>query len=82
MGYQGARAQSPELAEKPSRRGETREGEGVSEGTAGDGLASATPSTSEEEKKQKSFEHAEVTGYTKDWRNYHCKTWHLEPTVR
>lgn len=20
--------------------------------------------------------------FNKDWRNYHCKTWHLEPTVR
>lgn len=20
--------------------------------------------------------------FTKDWRNYSCKTWHLEPTVR
>ncbi|XP_017781272.1 PREDICTED: uncharacterized protein KIAA1109 isoform X3 [Nicrophorus vespilloides] len=24
----------------------------------------------------------EVDIFTKDWRNYHCKTWHLEPTVR
>ncbi|XP_054257192.1 bridge-like lipid transfer protein family member 1 [Macrosteles quadrilineatus] len=81
MGYPGARAQSPELAERQSRRSESRE-VGTSEGAAGDGRATPTPGPSDEEKKQKSFEHAEVTGYTKDWRDYHCKTWHLEPTVR
>ncbi|XP_049857041.1 transmembrane protein KIAA1109 homolog isoform X4 [Schistocerca gregaria] len=37
-------------------------------------------SFSEEERKRKAFDPAEM--FTKDWRNYHCKTWHLEPTVR
>ncbi|XP_063234537.1 bridge-like lipid transfer protein family member 1 isoform X2 [Bacillus rossius redtenbacheri] len=35
---------------------------------------------SEDERKRKAFDPAEI--FTKDWRNYHCKTWHLEPTVR
>ncbi|PSN42909.1 Uncharacterized protein C0J52_12033, partial [Blattella germanica] len=36
--------------------------------------------TSDEDRKRKAFDPAEM--FTKDWRNYHCKTWHLEPTVR
>nr|CAD7459089.1 unnamed protein product [Timema tahoe] len=34
----------------------------------------------DEDRKRKAFDPAEM--FTKDWRNYHCKTWHLEPTVR
>nr|CAD7257561.1 unnamed protein product [Timema shepardi] len=37
-------------------------------------------SATEEDRKRKAFDPAEM--FTKDWRNYHCKTWHLEPTVR
>lgn len=37
-------------------------------------------SPSETEPKRKGFDPADV--FTKDWRNYHCNTWHLEPTVR
>jgi len=42
--------------------------------------AGASGATSDEEKKRKTFDPAEM--FTKDWRTYHCKTWHLEPTVR
>lgn len=35
---------------------------------------------SEEDKKSKKSFDSEV--FSKDWRTYHCKTWHLEPTVR
>lgn len=31
----------------------------------------------EDEKKKKTFD-----PFTKDWRTYNCKMWHLEPTVR
>lgn len=34
----------------------------------------------EDEKKNKSFDPGEI--FTKDWRTYNCKMWHLEPTVR
>ncbi|KAL0269606.1 UNVERIFIED_CONTAM: hypothetical protein PYX00_007281 [Menopon gallinae] len=34
----------------------------------------------EEDKKSKKSFDAEM--FSKDWRTYHCKTWHLEPTVR
>jgi len=64
----GGRGPSPEPSERRQARNESG-GEGTS---AGD-----TP-----EERRKSFEHGEVTGHTKDWRNYSCKTWHLEPTVR
>ncbi|XP_034234984.1 transmembrane protein KIAA1109 isoform X3 [Thrips palmi] len=36
--------------------------------------------SSDGEPKRKGFDPADV--FTKDWRNYHCNTWHLEPTVR
>jgi Fragile site-associated protein C-terminus. len=62
----GNRAQSPD----PERH--NRESSGAA------GLTSA--STSDEEKRRIAFDPAEM--FTKDWRNYHCKTWHLEPTVR
>ena len=35
---------------------------------------------SEDDRKRKQFDPAEM--FTKDWRSYKCKTWHLEPTVR
>lgn len=41
---------------------------------------SSIPVTSEDEKKRKQFDPAEM--FIKDWRSYRCKTWHLEPTVR
>lgn len=25
---------------------------------------------------------SEIEAYLKDWRNFECQTWHLEPTVR
>ncbi|GLG98161.1 Uncharacterized protein GBIM_04764 [Gryllus bimaculatus] len=39
-----------------------------------------TSATSDDEKKRKTFDPGEM--FTKDWRSYQCKTWHLEPTVR
>lgn len=75
-----ARAQSPELTEKRGpRSGGDSGGEGPSGSAACDGNMSGL---SEDDKKRKTFEHGEVTGHNKDWRNFHCKTWHLEPTVR
>jgi hypothetical protein len=62
----GVRAQSPD-PEKHSR-----ESCAVAPGN--------NVSTSDEEKRRIAFDPAEM--FTKDWRNYHCKTWHLEPTVR
>lgn len=41
---------------------------------------SATSSMTEDERKRKQFDPAEM--FIKDWRSYRCKTWHLEPTVR
>ncbi|XP_069702783.1 bridge-like lipid transfer protein family member 1 isoform X3 [Periplaneta americana] len=66
----GARAVSPD---PDSRRG--RDASGSASGGMG-----ASGATSDEERKRKAFDPAEM--FTKDWRNYHCKTWHLEPTVR
>lgn len=65
----GPRAQSPD----PERHNR----EGSSGNTGSIGISAAT---SDEEKKRKAFDPAEM--FTKDWRTYHCKTWHLEPTVR
>ena len=62
----GARAQSPD----PEKH--NRESSAVATGT--------NVSASDEEKRRIAFDPAEM--FTKDWRNYHCKTWHLEPTVR
>lgn len=77
-----ARAQSPELTEKRGARSGGDSGSG-GEGTSGNAACDASISgLSEDDKKRKSFEHGEVTGHNKDWRNFHCKTWHLEPTVR
>ncbi|KAK5638052.1 hypothetical protein RI129_012347 [Pyrocoelia pectoralis] len=39
---------------------------------------SSKASVSSESQTKKSFDDI----FTKDWRNYNCKTWHLEPTVR
>lgn len=36
-------------------------------------------STSEQSQQKKTLE---VDIFAKDWRDYNCKTWHLEPTVR
>lgn len=38
------------------------------------------PSSSEQLQQQKKS--VDVDIFTKDWRDYNCKTWHLEPTVR
>jgi hypothetical protein len=65
----GPRANSPD----PERHNR----EGFSSNSSTVGISGAT---SDEEKKRKAFDPAEM--FTKDWRNYHCKTWHLEPTVR
>ncbi|XP_031358006.1 transmembrane protein KIAA1109 isoform X3 [Photinus pyralis] len=45
-----------------------------------EGAKSSKPSISSaaESQAKKSFDDI----FTKDWRNYNCKTWHLEPTVR
>lgn len=37
------------------------------------------PSTSQQLQQKKSVD---VDIFSKDWRDYNCKTWHLEPTVR
>ncbi|XP_048267008.1 transmembrane protein KIAA1109 homolog isoform X2 [Bombus terrestris] len=64
----GARAHSPDPQEKKG-------------GTSNTGSTSATTTfTSEDEKKRKQFDPAEM--FIKDWRSYRCKTWHVEPTVR
>jgi hypothetical protein len=48
--------------------------------SANTGAVSINGATSDDEKKRKAFDPVEM--FTKDWRNYRCKTWHLEPTVR
>ncbi|KAF4529363.1 hypothetical protein B566_EDAN016812 [Ephemera danica] len=40
--------------------------------------AQEVPDTKKQQRK--AFDPAEM--FLKDWRNFHCKTWHLEPTVR
>lgn len=54
-------------------------GEGGGGSAAGEGRPDTPGSAAEQ---RFSLDHGEVTGHSKDWRNYHCKTWHLEPTVR
>ncbi|KAL0113128.1 hypothetical protein PUN28_012379 [Cardiocondyla obscurior] len=61
----GARAHSPETQERKN---------------VNTGNMSSVSVTSEDEKKRKQFDPAEM--FIKDWRSYRCKTWHLEPTVR
>lgn len=63
----GVRAHSPDPQE---RKG----------GTVSTASTSGATITSEDEKKRKQFDPAEM--FIKDWRSYRCKTWHLEPTVR
>jgi hypothetical protein len=65
----GARAHSPD----PERCSKDSS-------SANTGASGVSGATSDEEKKRKAFDPVEM--FTKDWRNYHCKTWHLEPTVR
>ncbi|EZA51340.1 hypothetical protein X777_10025 [Ooceraea biroi] len=69
MQNMSARAHSPDPQEKKS----------ASAG-AGANVSSVSSVTSEDEKKRKQFDPAEM--FIKDWRSYRCKTWHLEPTVR
>ncbi|OAD56139.1 hypothetical protein WN48_04013 [Eufriesea mexicana] len=64
----GARAHSPDPQEK----------KGGSTSTSG--TSATTVINSEDEKKRKQFDPAEM--FIKDWRSYRCKTWHVEPTVR
>lgn len=33
-----------------------------------------------DDRKKRVFDPADM--FTKDWRDFNCKTWHLEPTVR
>lgn len=40
--------------------------------------SSSSTSSEQSQTSKKSFDDI----FTKDWRNYNCKTWHLEPTVR
>ncbi|XP_011301889.1 uncharacterized protein KIAA1109 isoform X7 [Fopius arisanus] len=63
----GGRANSPESQDKRS-------------GASGPSNPSTTPAMSEDERRRKQFDPAEM--FIKDWRSYRCKTWHLEPTVR
>lgn len=65
MQNMGARAHSPESQERKNTNTIN---------------ISSIPVTSEDEKKRKQFDPAEM--FIKDWRSYRCKTWHLEPTVR
>lgn len=67
MQNMGARAHSPDSQERKN----------INAGTAN---MSSISVTSEDEKKRKQFDPAEM--FIKDWRSYRCKTWHLEPTVR
>jgi len=67
MQNMGARAHSPDPQERKN----------INTGTIN---ISSVSVTSEDEKKRKQFDPAEM--FIKDWRSYRCKTWHLEPTVR
>lgn len=42
--------------------------------------AAGTSNATEDDKKKKNFDPEDM--FSKDWRHYRCKTWHLEPTVR
>jgi len=68
MQNMGARAHSPDPQERKN----------INTGTIN--ISSISSVTSEDEKKRKQFDPAEM--FIKDWRSYRCKTWHLEPTVR
>lgn len=69
-------------------------GAGRSQSPDASNLSSASTSKSDTETSQNpkktletSLLHAKggtvrINTYDKDWRVYHCKTWHLEPTVR
>nr|XP_018906485.1 PREDICTED: uncharacterized protein KIAA1109 isoform X3 [Bemisia tabaci] len=59
-------AHSPDLSD---RSGKSQGGEPV------------TSTPKDRLKKQQSADHSGDI-FTKDWRNFNCKTWHLEPTVR
>ncbi|XP_024891805.1 uncharacterized protein KIAA1109-like isoform X13 [Temnothorax curvispinosus] len=67
MQNMGARAHSPDSQERKN----------INTGTVN---MSSIAVISEDEKKRKQFDPAEM--FIKDWRSYRCKTWHLEPTVR
>ncbi|XP_034943286.1 transmembrane protein KIAA1109 homolog isoform X1 [Chelonus insularis] len=66
----GLRTNSPDPQEKRS----------TNKSPASNSTSIPSTSISEEEKKRKQFDPAEM--FIKDWRSYRCKTWHLEPTVR
>ena len=85
------RTQSPELQKGTSAGTGTAAGTGPGT-SSGPGTGNATPeavvnlsgipaashstlASTDEEKKRRILEQI-------DWRNYECKTWHLEPTVR
>uniref|UniRef100_A0A1B6DJ95 Bridge-like lipid transfer protein family member 1 C-terminal domain-containing protein n=2 Tax=Clastoptera arizonana TaxID=38151 RepID=A0A1B6DJ95_9HEMI len=80
MGYsQGYRVPSPDpVNERKTSRNEKTKAEVINKNKE---ESQGGPSTSlgEEEKKQSTFE-TEI--FTKDWRDFDCKTWQLEPTVR
>ena len=72
------RTQSPEL-QKATVNGATGSSN-LSEGNAGQASPALNPPlclqlSTDEDKKRRILEQI-------DWRNYECKTWHLEPTVR
>lgn len=67
MQNMNARAHSPDIQEKKNTNANATN-------------VPNTSVTSEDEKKRKQFDPAEM--FIKDWRSYRCKTWHLEPTVR
>lgn len=70
------RASSPE----PNKHVVSKPSEETNGGTEAAAESIGSGASSDEEKKKKSFEPSEM--FTKDWRTFHCKTWHLEPTVR
>ncbi|XP_052121267.1 transmembrane protein KIAA1109 isoform X3 [Frankliniella occidentalis] len=69
----GYRASSPDPEKRPKDSQMSPSGNTNSNGNN-------STSSSDTEPKRKGFDPADV--FTKDWRNYHCTTWHLEPTVR
>ncbi|XP_039287951.1 LOW QUALITY PROTEIN: transmembrane protein KIAA1109 [Nilaparvata lugens] len=74
---QGLRASSPEP--QTSRKRSPEDGGGGSSESRDDSFGAGNS----EEKKQRekaAFEASEK--FSNDWRNFLCKTWHLEPTVR
>lgn len=73
---QGMRASSPEPAKHNISKSPDLTCSGIE--TVSETLGNGN--SSDKELKRKTFEADEL--FKKDWRTFHCKTWHLEPTVR